>query len=265
MIPRADARVIDRLSAEETLWFFLDYDGTLADFAPTPDVILPDQSLIALIDKLAGVEQNRVTILSGRRLAHIQDLLPLTGIMLAGSYGLEIQLPDGQLLHRVAIQSIRPALDDVKGGWQALLTNRDGFYLEDKGWTLAIHAKDAREEEADLVLARARRLGQAAVSAKADALRLQGGHRFLELAPLLADKRRTVDYLMAHYPQPGALPLYLGDDDKDEVAFKAVQSQGGLAIAVGDRLLESAADYHLPAPRATRAWLADLIDAQVGG
>jgi trehalose 6-phosphate phosphatase len=265
MIPQPDAGLIARLSAEEALWLFLDYDGTLAEFAPTPDIILPDQRLITLVNQLATIAQNRVTILSGRRLAHIQDLLPLTGIMMAGSYGLELQLADGRLVHRVAYDSIRPALEDVKGQWRVLLAARDGFYLEDKGWTLAIHAKDAGEKDAVHILEQARRLGQAAIDENAGLLRFQGGHRFLELAPVLADKRRTVDYLMANYPRPGALPLYLGDDDKDEVAFEAVQARGGLAVAVGDRLLDSVADYHLDSPQATRSWLARLIEAQTGG
>jgi trehalose 6-phosphate phosphatase len=262
MIPRPDAGLIARLGEEEALWLFLDYDGTLANFAPTPDVILPDDQLIALIEQLAGLEQNRVTILSGRRLAHIQALLPLTGIIMAGSYGLELQLADGGLVHRLAYDSIRPALDDIKKKWGSLLANLTGFYLEDKGWTLAIHAKDAGEEEAERVLAEARRLAAATVMDNADALRFQGGHRFLELAPVLADKRRSVEYLLAEYPLPDALSLYLGDDDKDEVAFKAVQARGGLAFAVGDRLLDSTADYHLPSPQAVRTWLAQLVEAQ---
>jgi trehalose 6-phosphate phosphatase len=264
MIPRPDASVTARLGAEEALWLFLDYDGTLANFAPTPDIILPDQHLITLVEKLATMKQNRVTILSGRRLAHIQDLLPIAGIMMAGSYGLEIRLPNGQLLHRVTYDAIRPALDDIKSQWQALLATHDGFYLEDKGWTLAIHAKDAAEEDADPVLEEARQLGQAAINQNIGALRFQGGHRFLELGPVMADKRRTVDYLMTRYPHPGALPLYLGDDDKDEVAFEAVQARGGLAFAIGNRLLDSAADYHLPSPQATRTWLARLIKEQTG-
>jgi len=70
---------------------------------------------------------------------------------------------------------------------------------------------------------------------------------------------------MAHYPRPGALTLYFGDDDKDEVAFGAVQARGGLAFAVGDRLLEGPADYHLPSPQVTRTWLAQLARAQLGG
>jgi len=49
-----------------------------------------------------------------------------------------------------------------------------------------------------------------------------GGHKFLEIGPTLAHKGRTVDYLLDRYPWPGALPIYLGDDDKDEKAFGVI-------------------------------------------
>lgn len=262
MIPSPDADLIEQLSSEDALWLFLDYDGTLADFAPTPDIVVPDKSLIALLSELAAVKQNWLTILSGRRLAHIQALVPIEGILKAGSYGLEMQMPDGRLLTRVDFNSVRPALDEVNGEWRALLAGRSGFFLEDKGWTLAIHAKDAAEEEAETVLSAARQLAAPVVSGSGQRLRLLGGHRFLEIAPVQADKRRSVEYLMEHYLRAGALPLYFGDDDKDEIAFGAVQAKGGLAFAVGDRLLNGPADYRFPSPRATRVWLAQLAQAQ---
>ena len=65
-----------------------------------------------------------------------------------------------------------------------------------------------------------------------------------------------MEYLVAAYPwHDDMLLVYLGDDDKDEVAFEAVQGRGGMAIAVGDRLGSSTADCWLPAPADTRRWL----------
>ena len=36
--------------------------------------------------------------------------------------------------------------------WQALVEGREGFYLEDKGWSLALHARFAPEKEATRVI-----------------------------------------------------------------------------------------------------------------
>jgi len=57
--------------------------------------------------------------------------------------------------------------------------------------------------------------------------------------------------------------IYLGDDDKDEIAFEAIQDHGGVVIAVGERLQQSSADCWLPTPQAVRRWLQDLAESGV--
>jgi trehalose 6-phosphate phosphatase len=270
MIPCSDQRIRQKIEEAPSLWLFLDYDGTLADFAPTPDVISPDKALISLITALARRPDIRVTILSGRRLAHIQALLPVAGISKAGSYGLEMVSEDGTRIHPLQFETIRPLLDRLKQAWVQLLDGRQGFYLEDKGWTLAIHAKDAAEEEAGIVLDGALRRAAAILEEEGgDSFRLLGGHRFLECGPRSADKKQTVERLLAAGPWYEAssheaftedtLLVYLGDDDKDEVAFEAIQARGGLAIGVGDRMRDSrSADCWLPSPQAARQWLSNI-------
>lgn len=263
MIPCTDEAVLQKISQAERLWLFLDYDGTLADFAPTPEDIIPDEDLIKLIADLAAEPDIRVTIISGRRLAHIQSLLPVPGILIAATYGLELYTPDGETIDRLDYARIRPLLDALKETWGSLLAGRSGFFLEDKRWTLAIHAKDAAEKEANGVIRQARQQANALLARESsDLFRLQGGHRFLECGPRTADKKHTVKTILSTYPWADALLIYLGDDDKDEVAFEAVQEQGGIAIAVGERLRHSAANCRLAAPQAVRMWLKALLEAR---
>jgi trehalose 6-phosphate phosphatase len=86
-----------------------------------------------------------------------------------------------------------------------------------------------------------------------------GGHKFLEIAPLLAHKGRTVEYLLGRYAWPGASLLYLGDDDKDEEAFGVIKARGGVAVVVAPEPRETRADCRLEAPRAARRWLETLL------
>jgi trehalose 6-phosphate phosphatase len=259
-----EEQIRQKIGRARHVWLFLDYDGTLADFAPTPEDIIPDPSLIALIKKLAGLNNTRVTIISGRRLAHIQALLPLRTVLMAGTYGLEIQTPDGEMVQRLDYGEIRPFLDELHQAWAQILVGRSGFFLEDKGWTLAIHAKDAAEVEAGSVLEEAtRRANDLLAQAPAGPFRLQGGHRFLECSPLTADKKKSVNHILAAYPwYEDALLVYLGDDDKDEVAFSAIQERSGVAVAVGERLRSSTADCLLPSPQAARQWLQSIAEAR---
>jgi trehalose 6-phosphate phosphatase len=246
----------EQLAQAERLWLFLDYDGTLAEFAPTPDHVEPDPDLIALIAQLARHPRIRVAIISGRRLGHIKRLVPVSGIFLAGTYGVELRTPQGQRIDRVDYDAIRPLLDQLKPHWAQLITNRKGFYLEDKDWALALHARFADAREAEDLLARARR--QAEQVAAEGPFRVLGGHKFLEIGPQLAHKGRTVDYLLDQHPWSGALPLYIGDDDKDEEAFGVIQSRGGLAVVVSAEPRETLADLRLKSPDSTRRWLARL-------
>jgi trehalose 6-phosphate phosphatase len=250
----------DRLARADRIWLFLDYDGTLADFAPTPDHVQPDPAVVELLASLVRQPRLRVAVVSGRRLSHVQALVPLPGILLAGTYGIELQMPDGERFDRLQQAAIRPTLDALKPQWAGLLAGRDGFFLEDKGWALALHARFAGEKESEQVLAAARRLATKAMpGAPPDLFRLLGGHKFLEIGPRLAHKGQTVAYLLSRYPWPGALPLYLGDDDKDEEAFGVIHDRAGIALLVSKSPRETQADGRLESPQAARTWLRNTL------
>ncbi|MBN1668051.1 MAG: trehalose-phosphatase [Anaerolineales bacterium] len=238
------------------IWLLLDYDGTLADFAPTPDDILPDDDLISLIGSLAELPRTQVGVLSGRRLAHIEKLLPLESIWRAGSYGLELRLPGGERLERLPFDQVRPPLAALKPHWSTLIAQRDGFYLEDKGWSLAIHARFAEKDLAEEIIAEARELATGQLDD--NLFTLLGGHKFLEAAPQAADKGQSIRWLLERFGQPGALPIYLGDDDKDERAFPVVQELGGFTGCVCSQERQTVADFRLASPQHTRAWLRTL-------
>jgi len=246
----------ERLTGAERVWLFLDYDGTLADFAPTPDYVRPDPRVVNLLNKLAQDPDIRVSVISGRQLSQVRSLLPVPRVLLAGTYGIELQTPDERRINRVPYDTIRPALDTLEPRWKNLILRRKGFFLEDKGWALALHARFADEDEAGRVLDVARGMATGALSS--GAFRLLGGHKFLEIGPKLAHKGHTVAYILERYPWPGALPIYVGDDDKDEEAFGVIKAHGGIAILVAEEPRNTEADYHLKSPQAVRDWLETL-------
>ncbi len=249
--------LVGRLARAERLWLFLDYDGTLADLAPTPEHVHPDPELVELLTRLDARARIRLAVISGRRLSHVERLVPVPGVLLAGTYGVEMRMPTGEQVNRVAYEDVRPVLASIKPRWSQLIDGREGFFLEDKGWSLALHARFADDNEAEDVLADARRV--ATRTAASDSFRVLGGHKFLEVGPTLAHKGKTVAYLLDAHPWPGAQLLYLGDDDKDEEAFGVIQARAGVAIRVAPEPRETKADYCLESPRAVRRWLETLL------
>ena len=255
-LPHADV-LIPKLRAAERLDLYLDYDGTLAPFAPTPDDVLPDPRLIDLVSQLARQPKLRLPIISSRRLARVRELLAILGLLLAGTYGVEMLTPDGKELHRIPHEAIRPTLDTLKPRWESLIAGKDGFYLEDKGWALAIHARNAEEKEALHVLDAAEKMLTPNVL---------GGHlqkifsyRFIEIGPKVADKGQCLSYLFEQFPWPNSIPIYLGDDDKDEEAFHVIKSKAGFPIVVTQTPQKTLAEYRLDSPADVHRWLKQIF------
>jgi trehalose 6-phosphate phosphatase len=251
-------KVIRQIQNAANLRLFLDYDGTLAEFAPTPDEIHPDPELIDLLQRLNNNPRMQVAVISGRRLSHIRALISISGMLLAGTYGIEILDPSGILIDRADYGAIRPILERIKPLWLELIQAHPEFYLEDKGWTLALHAKFVDQEIAEEILNQARTMIDL-VGVSADLLRILGGHKFLEVAPRLANKGLTVRYLISRYPLEGALPIYIGDDDKDEEAFEVIVQNDGIPIKVCSRSSDTIAQLRLESPHKVRQFLAGLL------
>ena len=241
------------------LWLFLDYDGTLVPIARTPDEARPDAELLALLRSLARCPQLRLTILSGRPRASLREMLPVPGLVLAGTYGVEIQYPNGFAVLRAELAQVRPTIERVLSAWAELIAARDGFLLEDKGIAVALHARYADPRDALFVLPAA----MVAVKQTLDPtqFRLLGGDRFLEVAPRLANKGESVAWLLDEEHAFQELLVYLGDDDKDEEAFAVVRQRGGIPIVVGSRNFSTEALARLPSTESVRIWLQSLLEA----
>jgi trehalose 6-phosphate phosphatase len=247
------------IASKKPIRLFLDYDGTLADFEPSPDMVQPKPEVIRLLQKLINAKQIKPAIISGRRLSHLQQLIPLKGLILAGTYGLEIQTTGGEIIHRLNYDTIRPDLETLKPLWEAIILNQNQFFLEDKGWSLALHARFADDKKAAEILYSAQK--QAMDSLNASKFKILPGHKFLEAAPILADKGKCVDYLVHQEPFDGQTIIYMGDDDKDEEAFKVVQSFGGIAIRVCSNVIHQPIENgRLENPKEARIWLENFLE-----
>lgn len=251
-------KIVEQIEDAAKLRIFLDYDGTLAEFAPTPDEIHPDPELIALLERLKNHQHLQVAVISGRRLSHIRTLIPIPGITLAGTYGIELIDQSGTQINRVDFEAIRPTLERIKPYWLKLIRPYRDFYLEDKGWSLALHAKFVDQEIAEEILNQARKVIDRADLSKS-LFRILGGYKFLEVAPRLANKGLTVRYLISKYPLEGALPIYIGDDDKDEEAFEVVIQNNGIPVKVCSRSSDTKAQLRLDSPKMVRRFLVSLL------
>jgi trehalose 6-phosphate phosphatase len=248
------------VSESERLYLFLDYDGTLVNFSRTPDIISPDAKVINLIKGLSNKSRIRLAIVSGRRLRDLQALLPVEGIYIAGTYGIELETPAGDRIQRADYSIIRPYLERLKPHWEEIVDGHKGFFLEDKGWALALHARFARERDSKQVISSIQHtLDEDLIM---DEYRLIKHKKFVEVSAAIAHKGKTVSFLLNSFPMPGARLVYIGDDENDSEAFTTIHSYGGVAISVEQYfgyVRSTGGDYVLKSPKAVRRWLGNLL------
>ena len=247
------------LAAGGHVWLGLDYDGTLAPISLESGQAKPDPSLCSLLTGLAENPLLRIAIVSGRPLSFLRAVLPVSGLTLAGVYGLEVQMPGGERLLRVESNLLRPQLRMIKSDWSLLFRGHPGYWVEDKELALALHADSADPAETALLLSTA--ISMATERPSPVPLRVYEGDRYLEVAPAAAHKGQTVQWLLDQDWSHKALPVYVGDDARDEEAFEVIRRRGGIPILVGKGSGSTRALARLGSCEAVRTWLEILCEA----
>jgi trehalose 6-phosphate phosphatase len=257
-----EAQILGRLQAAERVFCFLDYDGTLAPIAPTPDDALPLPGTARLLRELALTPATRVAVVSGRPIADIRRFLDIPGVYCVGLHGLEVCAPNGQTEWTEDVALVHATLPEIKARLEQVLGGRPGVLIEDKGAALACHSRLAAA--ADAVLVRETLAAVvAAYRAKGAPLTLMHGHEVAEIRPAGANKGKTVCKLLAAY-NPSALALYIGDDQTDEDAFALLPSES-ITIRVGSPTVQTVARYRIADPGEVQRFLEAVLEQRRGG
>jgi len=235
--------------------FFLDFDGTLVDFAATPDTIEVPGELASLLAALAAEHNGALAIVTGRALPDIDRHLAPLRLPTAALHGTVRRNLAGQLYGGPDAVDFVKRTSMVRERIDVWLAAHPGLLLEDKGLALAVHFRALPSEVRLLHELQAALHGELTLVLP-EGMELLDGDLVVEVRPRGTDKRSAVEAFLAEAPFRNRLPVYLGDDLADINAMAIVESRGGLAIAVGHRLQTR---YQLASPTAARAWLANCM------
>jgi len=229
---------------------FLDFDGTLVELQPHPDMVRPAPLLGATLDRLAALLHGAVAIVSGRSLDDLDRFLNGTALPMAGVHGLERRDAEGAvhrpLDHTESFQAARATL-------ARFVAEHPGTHYEDKGNSLALHFRNAPgyAAQAEAALrAECQRMGEE--------FEVQRGKSVMELKPTGHHKGTVVATFLEEPPFRGRVPVFIGDDVTDEDAFSVVVERGGHAIRVGD-LTATHATCRIGSVEEVLEWLTTVI------
>ena len=244
---------------DRRLAVFLDYDGTLTPIVARPDLAVLSDSMRSTLRDLARV--CTVVVVSGRERGNVAKLVGLEEIVYAGSHGFDIVGPEGTEIQHEEGEAFVPEVRRAAAEIERKLDGVEGVLVEDKTFALAVHFRLVKPQEVRLVEETVD-----AVMAQHPLLRKTGGKKVFELRPNIDwDKGKAVLWLLDALDLDGVdvLPIYLGDDETDFDAFRALQGKG-LSFLVAEQPLDGAADYLLRNPQEAETLLAEL-SALLGG
>jgi len=227
---------------------FLDFDGTLVEFAETPDSISVPPDLPRLLERLGAKLEGRLALVSGRAIRDLERYLSCKDLAVSGSHGLELRLRDGSFVPL----ALPHGLDHAREQVNRFASAAAGLLVEEKPFSVAVHYRRAPQRERQ-VRDFMDRLADSA------GLVVQQGKMVVELRPPGADKGDAVRAFMAEPPFAGARPFFVGDDLTDEDAFRAAAELGGGGVLVGP-VRDSAATWRLADVAAVARWLRGLSE-----
>lgn len=228
---------------------FLDFDGTLVDFADHPDAVALDPPIREALARLARRLSGAVAIITGRDIADIDRYLTPLHLPVAGVHGLIRRDGNGTLHQGAADLAAAEALYNRLTDWAAA---EAGLVVEHKPGAVALHYRQRPELE-QVCTAR-----MEAEAGGLHAFRLMRGKCVLELKTGGRDKGMAVADFMAEPPFAGRLPVFAGDDVTDEDAFAQVNAQGGVSIKIGEG--NTIANHRANSSEIFRLWLMDSAD-----
>jgi trehalose 6-phosphate phosphatase len=226
---------------------FLDVDGTLVELTDTPSQTTADPEIIALLREVAERLGGALALVSGRRIATLDELFAPLKLPAAGLHGVERRKADGTIQGASFVDA---QLGPARAAIEALVDSHPGTLFEDKDRTVAVHFRMAPESERivrESIIDIAKSLGSN--------YHIQAGKMLFEIKPRGFSKATAIQAFMKESPFNGRRPVFVGDDLTDEDGFAMVEAHGGISVGVGDSVQ---AQFYLPDVAAVRIWLRQI-------
>mgnify|MGYP002623175704 CR=1 FL=1 len=251
--PRAELeRELSAARDSGPLCVFLDYDGTLVEFAPRPELATPDKPLLEILRELAASDDLHVHVVSGRPREFLEKWFGALPIGLHGEHGLVSRQRGASTWSSTPLGNTdwQPR---VLGVLRRFAAQIPGSLVETKAQSVAFHYRQVDPEFAASFVSEIRlhltemlsQIGASVIS----------GNRVLEVRPMGVNKGNIVGRVMTE-EAAGARAVIFGDDRTDEDMFAAAPDDA-ITVHVGDG--RTAARYRLADCHEARAVLRGLV------
>jgi trehalose 6-phosphate synthase/phosphatase len=214
----AEQRIAMQFKKARRRLILLDYDGTLANFVPTPDpaAATPSTLLTGLLTDLTQLDNTTVAIVSGRPRAALESWFhDIPALALAAEHGAWLKSEGKWHQEKATLAHHREAILAILGHFAE---RTPGVQIEQKDFAIVWHYRNVPPE---LAFARNAQLRYELKQLLGDTdIGVYNGSKVIEIKPQAIHKGAVCDNFLAH--NPADFILCIGDDYTDEDMFKAL-------------------------------------------
>ncbi|MEO0341746.1 MAG: trehalose-phosphatase, partial [Bacteroidota bacterium] len=223
----------DYRSAEKRL-IILDYDGTLMNFDPDPQAVVPDKALMDMLKALTATPGNQLVVNSGRDRATLEEWLGPLQIDLAAEHGVWIKSGEEWQRNTGLTTDWKKSVIEVL---ETMVERTPGSFIEEKEFSVAWHY---RRVDKDFGEKRVREFKDVLLYLTANLdLQVLEGNKVVEVKNAGVNKgKASLNWINA---KDWDFILAIGDDHTDEDTFKVLPPKA-YSVKVG--LASSAALYN---------------------
>jgi trehalose 6-phosphate synthase/phosphatase len=255
-------RLKQRFARARARTIMLDYDGTLRELEPHPDLAVPTPEIRALLTDLASLPATDVHIVSGRRRRTLEQWFGQLPINLCAEHGYLARAPGGEW--HALVELDLDWLPPIERLLRRVAADVPGAHVERKSISVAWHYRQAEPEYGSW---RAHELlndlRERLTGAPAEIL---PGHRVVEVRATGVNKGLYVRQAFPDGKASTRFVIGLGDDRTDHDLLDALPS-GSVAGHVGGLLPRAGSTsgsrehIHIVGPGEVRAFLRELASA----
>ena len=248
-------RLRSAVAGGQRVALFLDYDGTLREIVRDPAAAGPTPDVRALLDRLGGLSNVDVTIISGRT---PRDLEGFVGgyerFGLVAEHGAAVRRPESREWERAADAAHPPWMEPIRKVLRFFEESTPGTHVEEKATGLVWHYRRADPEFGEW---KARELMTELSSVAAnEPVAIRHGRKIVEVAPGHINKGAAVARLLGERAYD--LVVIAGDDKTDESMFRLdLPAERTVTLKVGDA--ETVARHRVNSPAELRKLLDESI------
>lgn len=241
--------IVKKFKSSKKRMIFLDYDGTLVGYHPKPELAIPNEFLIELLQQLIDFPHTELAIISGRDQDFLEKWFGHLPITLVAEHGYFIKHKKQNWLSKETLQ--KNWKEDLIPLMERFTDRTPGTFIEEKKNSLVWHY---RKTDPELAAERVVELKTVLNSLISDELNVMDGDKVIEVVSGRYNKGTAVSEIIGDKEYD--FILCFGDDVTDEFMFNDLPTHA-INVKVGNK--NTKANYCVDNTEEVKSLLSSLI------